>query len=230
MVSAVDTNGISIHAPLAGRDFDDRDGKVVYNHFNPRAPCGARQKQFEQLFKAYTFQSTRPLRGATLSTCPGSRCRLDFNPRAPCGARLCLLRLTCDVVDISIHAPLAGRDAESGLNIALIDYFNPRAPCGARRGADKRGDADSNFNPRAPCGARLQTCGHRAACALISIHAPLAGRDLHRLLDCLGHTYFNPRAPCGARHTRFKWGAFSFNFNPRAPCGARLLHNPRCAS
>ena len=176
-------------------------------YFNPRAPCGARRQFLQEFIAPGEFQSTRPLRGATAKTSAKSCGYLDFNPRAPCGARPCHL------------AP-----------VLSIRHFNPRAPCGARRGADKRGDADSNFNPRAPCGARLQTCGHRAACALISIHAPLAGRDLHRLLDCLGHTYFNPRAPCGARHTRFKWGAFSFNFNPRAPCGARLLHNPRCAS
>ena len=78
-----------------------------------------------------SFQSTRPVRGATPAV--GLDHRLEaISIHAPRAGR--------DVVDgdrprdvsISIHAPRAGRDGETlrldGLNI----YFNPRAPCGAR--------------------------------------------------------------------------------------------------
>ena len=79
---------ISIHAPLAGRDgvadpaiFNDQD-------FNPRAPCGARPGLCFLSAAGMQFQSTRPLRGATI-------------------LRLVRRRL---IIRISIHAPLAGRD------------------------------------------------------------------------------------------------------------------------
>ncbi len=79
---------ISIHAPLAGSDF------VHFNHpplpnnfnprspcgerrvafydfaqatdFNPRSPCGERRVDFSLCLKALEFQSTLPLRGATV--------------------------------------------------------------------------------------------------------------------------------------------------------------------
>ena len=56
-------------------------------HFNPRAPCGARPKDEDALGFPKTFQSTRPVRGAT--------------------------RPLDDLLNgdtISIHAPRAGRD------------------------------------------------------------------------------------------------------------------------
>ena len=56
-------------------------------NFNPRAPCGARPALQAVMRAGLEFQSTRPLRGATLELFPVRR-RLH----------------------ISIHAPLAGRD------------------------------------------------------------------------------------------------------------------------
>ena len=102
--------GISIHAPLAGRDFSSlrysatdslfqstrplRGATLAFvlyclelRYFNPRAPCGARLLHALELGEHHAFQSTRPLRGATLRE----------------GA----FRLRRQ---ISIHAPLAGRD------------------------------------------------------------------------------------------------------------------------
>ena len=37
---------------------------------------------------------------------------------------------------------------------------------------------------------------------MISIHAPLAGRDKQFLLLPVGSRHFNPRAPCGARQQK----------------------------
>ena len=82
---------------------DDRD-------FNPRAPCGARPRAFVTLTVFFGFQSTRPLRGATLPP-----------------------RLLSQLVKISIHAPLAGRDRCTSRRRSGTSDFNPRAPCGARR-------------------------------------------------------------------------------------------------
>ena len=79
--------GISIHAPLAGRDSRDLPAWGFSAYFNPRAPCGARRLTFLNGIDNISFQSTRPLRGATIA--------LDLGGQAKC---------------ISIHAPLAGRD------------------------------------------------------------------------------------------------------------------------
>ena len=56
---------ISIHAPHAGRDLMDTLTDSEYKHFNPRAPCGARRRWKMLKPSDLTFQSTRPMRGAT---------------------------------------------------------------------------------------------------------------------------------------------------------------------
>ena len=59
------SEAISIHAPLAGRD----------------------EVSSINISKQTEFQSTRPLRGATAAALPWARRTRYFNPRAPCGAR-----------------------------------------------------------------------------------------------------------------------------------------------
>ena len=191
---------ISIHAPHAGRD------RVVLARQIPRvvisihAPHAGRD-DLDALGNFYNgpFQSTRPMRGATL-----------ILPSLSAAAR------------ISIHAPHAGRDERREPNNPHHRHFNPRAPCGARRSRQRQSSARArfqstrpmrgatasrpppgrtteNFNPRAPCGARLyltskylaarrfqSTRPMRGATGTpepperdeeISIHAPHAGRD-----------------------------------------------------
>ena len=58
---------ISIHAPRAGRDEHPHRGAPAENYFNPRAPCGARRVKGYSHAELLTFQSTRPVRGATLN-------------------------------------------------------------------------------------------------------------------------------------------------------------------
>ena len=124
---------ISIHAPRAGSDSCYTAGLYNPAHFNPRSPCGERHDrdrhsgsrdaisihapraggddvQYIHYSLFMEFQSTPPVRGATLYLRIlqlGSR---DFNPRPPCGGRL-----------FSRHAAFA----------VLMD-FNPRPPCGGR--------------------------------------------------------------------------------------------------
>ena len=61
---------ISIHAPLAGRDSGPRRTARRLPHFNPRAPCGARRSWASFSSYRWLFQSTRPLRGATVVALP----------------------------------------------------------------------------------------------------------------------------------------------------------------
>ena len=123
------------------------------------------------------FQSTRPVRGATLRD----------------GVK--------QLGGVSIHAPRAGRDDGKPYNTEeQWKSFNPRAPCGARHVITNFFFLIYGFNPRAPCGARLvgdavivivpsfqSTRPVRGATCIaqpllvylvVSIHAPRAGRDL----------------------------------------------------
>ena len=78
---------ISIHAPLAGCDFAIVLVLRYFLHFNPRTPCGVRHGLRLGARKGFEFQSTHPLRGATVERAPVYHIR-----------------------KISIHAPLAGCD------------------------------------------------------------------------------------------------------------------------
>ena len=85
-------------------------GKWDY-HFNPRAPYGARQLKKTRNGERRPFQSTRPIRGATVIRLIKGEYHAYFNPRAPYGARLRYPAL-----------------------LWWPSYFNPRAPYGARHG------------------------------------------------------------------------------------------------
>ena len=172
--------------------------QVRRTRFNPRAPCGARRITWSVHMSAPSFQSTRPVWGATYdeevinliknvsihaprvgrdpfchSTPNGTT---SFNPRAPCGARHRLYRLRGRPVLVSIHAPRVGRD------IMWSDFV--------RR---------LSVSIHAPRVGRDQNWYGADYIRDVSIHAPRVGRDC-----CYSPSYsdsgsFNPRAPCGAR-------------------------------
>ena len=102
------------------------------------------------------FQSTRPLRGATLY----------------------LERVNYMGCHISIHAPLTGRDGATHRLVLQDDVISIHAPLTGRDlvGADRQ--AGGQISIHAPLTGRdvfhiKQIDGHE----LISIHAPLTGRD-----------------------------------------------------
>ena len=102
---------ISTHAPLAGRDIAPYLVVAKIEHFNPRAPCGARLSTTLPSRKPTLFQPTRPLRGATLQLVEIYPMRTPFQPTRPLrGATIRRLASTLFAKDISTHAPLAGRD------------------------------------------------------------------------------------------------------------------------
>ena len=57
---------ISIHAPLAGCDSEIVSVQPTAFNFNPRTPCGVRLVTFCPIAPSLLFQSTHPLRGATV--------------------------------------------------------------------------------------------------------------------------------------------------------------------
>ena len=54
---------ISIHAPLAGRDPVPSAAQTWAEHFNPRAPCGARPNNKSMFDKGFTISIHAPLAG-----------------------------------------------------------------------------------------------------------------------------------------------------------------------
>ena len=192
---------ISIHAPHTGRDARVYGSCWKRGYFNPRAPYGARRAGAGDVpapagisihaphtgrdslahcssSRNATFQSTRPIRGATRTADLSPQDALNFNPRAPYGARRCIgifgrllskfqstrpirgATILCGVglfvCGISIHAPHTGRDWRPAIAMrSLWKNFNPRAPYGARLAIRALGvAAQVDFNPRAPYGAR----------------------------------------------------------------------------
>ena len=230
---------ISIHAPRVGRDHSPQLHCLAREHFNPRAPCGARRHSRRRICHSMSFQSTRPVWGATR--------RRE--------------RLFCASL-ISIHAPRVGRDLPGWRN-ALTGRISIHAP---RVGRDGRGQVDSDgcsdFNPRAPCGARQylmvlisQLYPFQSTRPVwgatprvkqphlgwnISIHAPRVGRDSTLDPHQSPPAHFNPRAPCGARlhaasppprsppfqSTRPVWGATTSS-NPKHHKDGISIHAPR---
>ena len=81
-----DRPDISTHAPLAGRDSSSGISSNSLSHFNPRAPCGARQLRIVTFQPLFNFNPRAPC-GARPSRNWLMRRTSHFNPRAPCGAR-----------------------------------------------------------------------------------------------------------------------------------------------
>ena len=101
---------ISIHAPHAGRDILTTVSATEIS----------------------TFQSTRPMRGATIITHTPKRPRIYFNPRAPCGARPAIKASYVPLDLFQSTRPMRGATTKGFILKFFIQNFNPRAPCGAR--------------------------------------------------------------------------------------------------
>ena len=78
---------ISIHGPRVGADLIGRLSQALNGHFNPRPPCGGRQRHLSRSFTPPPFQSTAPVWGPTSLAIMFVGTFLNFNPRPPCGGR-----------------------------------------------------------------------------------------------------------------------------------------------
>ena len=105
----LDVVDISIHAPLAGCDRPARALTLRTRYFNPRTPCGVRRLQFCERAVGLKFQSTHPLRGATIRLIGVAELR-EISIHAPLAGCDSLPGTNNKVNGISIHAPLAGCD------------------------------------------------------------------------------------------------------------------------
>ena len=148
--SAPAANEISIHAPRAGSDLPaamQHSRRAISIHA-PRA--GSDPAQLRHCAVLCRFQSTLPVRGATV--CPEAREHVasDFNPRSPCGERREAVKGERLVCIISIHAPRAGSDWHADRPYGKCGYFNPRSPCGERRSRPACGCCRAQFQSTLP--------------------------------------------------------------------------------
>ena len=153
------------------------------------------------------FQSTRPVRGATLTAI--QRRAMNF---------------------VSIHAPRAGRDFALFASSAVWSFQSTRPVRGATTSsADAFGC--SMFQSTRPVRGATHELEGLLLDVVVSIHAPRAGRDCSPCFLMSMRTSFNPRAPCGARQQKrsrlpsfatYSWVLLAMN----TVCLAHTSHTP----
>ena len=188
--------------------------------FNPRTPCGVRQKKTEQAAVIDTFQSTHSLRSATrwiltasfpvmfqsthslrsaTAGQPGNgslRVFQSTHSLRSATVRECSKRSPHGV---SIHALLAECDRRGEGSDSRHGCFNPRTPCGVRLKSPAFTWKLWSFNPRTPCGVRPFFSFPFFSLSNVSIHALLAECDTSMRFMNTSVFSFNPRTPCGVR-------------------------------
>ena len=141
--------------PMRGATFHLVPARPFDIHFNPRSPCGERQRIICVAYGGRRISIHAPHAGSDRPPCSrplqrhyfnprspcGERrgsfcaCRLsfNFNPRSPCGERQRIICVAYGGRRISIHAPHAGSDPQwSATPAGGCGHFNPRSPCGER--------------------------------------------------------------------------------------------------
>ncbi len=212
--------------------------KSRLEYFNPRAPCGARQKNRLYQKQKQNISTHAPLAGRDLTIHvlvlyilisthaplagrdPITRStteRKRISTHAPLAGRDSIRSNTCHIRSISTHAPLAGRDGRFVTVGMEQGDFNPRAPCGARLFAVRRHLRPLRFQPTRPLRGATSTKDHERNYEKISTHAPLAGRDVAKSTEAKKGNNFNPRAPCGARHVPTVTAITTHRFQPTRP-------------
>ena len=128
---------ISIHAPLTGSDRFIQFACYILPDFNPRSPYGERLDLGCNLSDGRRFQSTLPLRGATI-------------------------KITATLSDGRLFQstlPLRGATSKSSFWDGGSPLFQSTLPLrGATCSSGRHTNRTTDFNPRSPYGERLQDC------------------------------------------------------------------------
>ena len=130
---------------------------------------------------ALIFQSTRPMRDATVSVFFSLIFVFDFNPRVPCGTRPVFgcYKISHQFI-ISIHASHAGRDRGSCDSVASWRISIHASHAGRDIG-------------------RISTL---ASLILFQSTRPMRDATVSNISVPSAIIYFNPRVPCGTRRYR----------------------------
>ena len=146
--------------------------------FNPRSPCGERPHRQSQTRLHSQFQSTLPVRGATLRRVLQVYLQIFQSTLPVRGATRIPLQWRVSM-DISIHAPRAGSD-KNAVPVAPDRSFQSTLPV---RGATPRGLRSDGltyyFNPRSPCGERRSMVQSPRAVISFQSTLPVRGATRH---------------------------------------------------
>ena len=171
---------ISIHAPLAGRDAALWRGAAI-GGISIHAPLAGRDLTYHGAPKRGKISIHAPLAGRDNVTYQNSYIFIAFQSTRPLRGATRRPDDGLGVPSISIHAPLAGRDLMVAKTLTSLRHFNPRAPCGARPFLCAPPYISCYFNPRAPCGARLSTDANFFLDARFQSTRPLRGATYNGL-------------------------------------------------
>ena len=192
--NVVDIFQISIHAPPAGCDPRSRAPGIPRTNFNPRTPCGVRLLALVLLMCSSGFQSTHPLRGATIYKSYGVLAH-EFQ---------------------STH-PMRGATRQSSGSVQPQPNFNPRTPCGVRLGRFDWTNHTRVFQSTHPLRGATPVFSPATHPRGISIHAPPAGCDGDTTSSCLSLISFQSTHPLrGATNIPVVLG-YSLNISIHAP-------------
>ena len=175
---------ISIHASHAGCDSYTTKTLDYGDNFNPRIPCGMRRLMKGGKHDYKRFQSTHPMRDATVDHCFLLLVIYHFNPRIPCGMRPDVQVLRCHFDLISIHASHAGCDlivSHWQLHVLAISIHASHAGCDLFIIEDISTKVE--FQSTHPMRDATACMADLCCQSRISIHASHAGCDLITEID-----------------------------------------------
>ena len=130
----------------------------------------------------YEFQSTHPLRGATIAKSSSLASTSNFNPRTPCGVRLKRAISPIMAKEFQSTHPLRGATLPRGRRRPRQKDFNPRTPCGVRLFTPTVAPTAWKFQSTHPLRGATVNVFRLDFAHMISIHAPLAGCDRHKTM------------------------------------------------
>ena len=168
---------ISIHATHAGGDFNKMLTPAEKNNFNPRHPCGWRLQRLAGFgVPLWDFNPRHPCGWRHLTSI--SKVHLTkFQSTPPMRVATVLGKIKQEKRKISIHATHAGGDDKQCLFCYNIFNFNPRHPCGWRQQRWKSWLTSMSFQSTPPMRVATFTESQRDGRSTISIHATHAGGD-----------------------------------------------------
>ena len=192
------------------------------------------------------FQSTLPMRGATLICVLSITVTSYFNPHSPCGERPNQEIFLGAQWNFNPHSPCGERLSGHWCAPQTLGDFNPHSPCGERpryvhyctkcqrisihtphAGSDAQiralqGDVEK-FQSTLPMRGATAVHNNHLLPFPISIHTPHAGSDTGARMPYGQDCYFNPHSPCGERRQDAASFSASDHFNPHSPCGERRI-------
>ena len=124
---------ISIHVPLAGHDPAGPARAAARQNFNPRAPCGARQRRMRELRRENEISIHVPLAGHDEWFKMSSSFCSEFQSTCPLRGTTQIPFSLIAIIVFQSTCPLRGTTLTAAMLQKYSKYdFNPRAPCGAR--------------------------------------------------------------------------------------------------